>query len=122
MSYCDCSYADDGPEFYRQERIKAARKQFKCCECYGPIFIGEPYRRLTGKWNGDIGTYRYCHLCDEMRQWAEISMPCFCAYEIGSLHERVREMVQDVAPNLPGFFFEYGRRAVVIRRRKRAAQ
>ena len=44
-------------------------------------------------------------------------MPCFCAHRIGELHERVRDMVRDVAPEVPGFFMEYGRRMVAIRRR-----
>lgn len=120
MSYCDCDYDGDPPKFYRVDRIKRARKQYRCEECRGPILAGEPYRRITGCWYGnEIEVYFTCHLCCELEQWAKISVPCFCSPPFGELHERVQEMVQDVAPTVPGFFFEYGRRMVRIRQRAR---
>lgn len=119
--YCDCDIDDDPPSFWAVNRVKRARKPHKCDECHGPINIGEGYRRSIGVWEGDFLSFEECFLCEELREWAVISMPCFCAYEIGTLHERVRAMVKDVAPKTPGFFMEYGRRMVKIRQRKVAA-
>jgi len=118
MSYCECDYDYDPPKFYR-EKVVRARKQHRCTECRGPILVGEVYFRRTGKW-ADVKTYRECALCMELRAWATISVPCFCCNIFGELHERVREMVHDVAPKVPGVFMEYGRRMVAIRRRRGA--
>lgn len=121
MSYCDCNYDDYEPvEFCTVKDVKAARKQHVCSECRGPIFNGEAYRKHSYKFSGDMTTNRTCALCCELEQWAKISVPCFCSPPFEGLHEQVREMVEDIAPTVPGFFFEYGRRMVVIRRRRRA--
>ena len=123
MSYCDCDYFDyDAPDFCEVTTVKAARKRHKCCECRGPILVGEKYERTVGRWKGELRTFRECRLCLELRQWATISMPCFCSFTFGELHECVREMVKDVAPMTPGFFFEYGRRMVAIRERRRTEE
>lgn len=123
MSYCDCSWDDcDPPKFCDQWTVKRARKQFECYECRGPILIGESYKKTVGKWDDGVDTYRECALCIELREWATISMPCFCCYIFGELHEYVREMVRDVAPKTPGLFMEYGRCMVKIRARSRAAK
>jgi len=120
MSYCDCDYDDcDRPAFCEQFMVKSARKQHRCVECDGPILVGESYWKTVGKWD-DLQTFRECVLCLDLRQWAEISMPCFCSYIFGELHERVRDMVTDVAPKVPGFFMEYGRRMIAIRQRRAA--
>jgi hypothetical protein len=120
MSYCECNYDYDRPEFFSQT-IVDARKLHKCDECLGPIHKSERYQRSTGKWDGRVETYRECGSCMELRQWAKISMPCFCCNIFGELHETVLEMVRDVSPKVPGFFFEYGRRMVKIKRRREAA-
>lgn len=120
MSYCDCDWDYDQPSFYRETLIAASRKQYRCDECRGPILKGEQYKQVVGKWEGDLDTFRTCQPCIELKQWAEISVPCFCA-SIGELHERAREMVDDLWPTIPGFLFEWGRRVVKIRRRKSAS-
>ena len=118
MSYCECDYDDNPPRFFSATVVKSARTQHKCCECNGPIMPGETYTRRSGSWYpGEIDTYCECHLCMELRDWAKISMPCFCCNIFGDLHDKVREMVGDVAPKTPGFFVEYGRRMVKIRQR-----
>jgi hypothetical protein len=115
MSYCECDYDYDRPEFYTEAVVKA-RKPHRCTECFGPIFIGEHYKRRSGKWDGRVENYPECRRCMELRQWATISMPCFCANTFGSLHENAWEMVRDIANTIPGFFFEFGRRMVKIER------
>lgn len=120
MSYCECDDDYDAPEFYSETVVKA-RKQHRCTECFGPIYPGEQYMRRSGKWNGDVLDYPECHLCMELREWAKVSMPCFCANTFETLHEKAREMVDDIKREVPGITFEWGRRMVKIQRRKALA-
>jgi hypothetical protein len=114
---CYCDY--DAPTWITIRDVKRARKPHKCIECGGPIGVGEPYEYVSGLWD-DHNYFHTCKLCVELREWATISVPCFC-WAYSELHEAVREMVQEVAPKVPGFFMEYGRRMVAIRRQKRAS-
>lgn len=118
MSYdCYCDY--DPPEWMSQRDVKAARKSHKCYECRAPIFVGEPYEYTSGKWGGCHSTFHTCARCQELREWARISVPCFCC-GFGNLHEDVHEMVLAVVRDAPpGFFMEYGRRIVKIRNESR---
>ena len=118
MSYdCYCDY--EPPEWMTVRNVKAARKPHKCYECSAPIFIGEPYEYTSGKWEGYHDTFHVCTRCVELRQWATISVPCFC-WAYGNLHDDVREMVSQVIGDTPpGFFMEYGRRMVKIRNESR---
>lgn len=115
MSYdCYCDY--EPPEWMTQYVVKAARKPHKCYECGAPIFKGESYEYTAGKWDGYLDTHHICLRCVELRQWATISVPCFC-WGFGNLHEDVHEMVRAVVHETPpGFFMEFGRRIVKIRR------
>lgn len=116
MSYdCYCDY--DPPTWITIRNIKAACKQHRCDECRALILIGQPYEYTCGKWEDLVDVYHTCFLCVELREWARISVPCFC-WSYGNLHGDVKDMVNEVAPELPGFFMEYGRRIVKIRRVK----
>jgi hypothetical protein len=95
-----------------------ARKQHNCYECRGAINPGESYERAAGKWDGDFCEFKTCSRCAELRQWAQISVPCFC-WTYGELHENIRDMVTEVRPDVPrGFVFEWGRRMIKIERHK----
>ncbi len=120
MSYCDCDYDYDPPEFYTIKRIKQSRKEHRCDECGGPIFIGESYERCIGKYDGEMFDHLECITCLEILEWAVISMPCFCAYEHGTLIERVKEMVSDVEKEVDGFRDEWDARRYQIVLRKMA--
>lgn len=112
---CSCDY--DPPSFCNIETRKA-RKAHECQECRGPIPAGETYEYVRGKWEGEILIFKTCALCLELRQWAVISVPCFCfAYEM--LHENVRDLVTEARADCPpGFVFEWGRRMIKIQRRR----
>lgn len=115
--YDACSCDGDPPEFIHIEQRKA-RKPHKCDECRATFVSGESYEHVRGKWEGYIYTFKICALCLELRQWALISVPCFC-YDYQSLHENVRDMVSEVRRDVPlGFVFEWGRRVIKIHRRR----
>jgi hypothetical protein len=116
VAYECCDY--DPPEWIKKRNVKAARKPHQCVECRAPILVGEPYEYTSGKWDGIHDVFHVCALCVELREWATISVPCFC-WGYGNLHQDVRDMVQEVAPTVPGFFMEYGRRMVRIREERR---
>lgn len=113
MSYdCYCDY--DPPTWISIRNVKAARKPHKCDECDAPILVGEPYEYTSGKWDYH-DTFHICMRCVELRQWATISVPCFC-WAYGNLHNDVHEMVREVVHDAPaGFFMEFGRRMIAIR-------
>lgn len=120
MSYCDCDSDGSSAEFHRTWIVKRSRKEHRCDECFGPIFIGESYERQTGKWEGYIFEHNECVVCREIREWAVISMPCFCAYEHGTLIEHVKEMVDDVECDVEGFRGEWDARRYQLKLRRMA--
>lgn len=110
---CYCDY--EPAEFYSTRRVKSARKQHQCIECRRTIKPGEGYDSTSGKWDGHFETFLWCTNCAELCEWARISVPCFC-FCYGNLHEDLKEMVREVARETPGFFMEYGRRIIRLRR------
>ena len=117
MTYESCSCDGDPASFYISEDRKA-RKQHKCYECRAVIEPGERYEHARGCWEGTISTFKTCVLCLEIRQWARISVPCFC-FNHGDLLENIRDMVTEVRRDCPaGFVMEWGRRVVKIERRR----
>lgn len=57
-----CYFSDVTIDFYTETWPKA-RKDHKCCECNQPITKGEHYRRVFGKWEGEIDTFSTCQRC-----------------------------------------------------------
>jgi hypothetical protein len=61
---CDC----DAPQaFYSTER--KARVQHQCCECFGPIEVGQKYEYASGIWDGRASSYKTCLRCAGVRKW-----------------------------------------------------
>ena len=110
---CYCDY--DPVSFLIEREVKKSRKPHRCVECRGPVAVGESYRRRRYGFEGRVHNEAICARCCELIQWATISAPCFC-YGFGNLMEDVRSMVEDVAPVVPGFVLEWGRRIVRIKR------
>lgn len=50
------------PEFANAADVRA-RKDHKCCECRATIRRGERYTRCSGKWDGQVSTYKQHDLC-----------------------------------------------------------
>lgn len=60
MSYDYCEF----PEFFSAQ-WPVAKKKHKCCECDQPIHPGEKYGRFTGKWDGDLGSFKQHLDCEK---------------------------------------------------------
>lgn len=82
MIECSCGdmdCIDDGPKVYT-EKIVTARKDYKCCECYGIILKGKRYHYFSGLWDY-FEIYRTCLPCHTIRT------DFFDAYLFGGLRE-----------------------------------
>ena len=65
---CDVSLGEwdgDEAEFYHEAEVKA-RKPHTCFECAETIQPGERYTRVSGKWDREVSTYRFCSACWEI--------------------------------------------------------
>jgi hypothetical protein len=79
------------------ERTSRARKLHKCEECGGYIPPGKTYHAITGKWDGEMSTYRLHLTCNKIAGEARTFLgneADLCWDElpaIGELVERARE-------------------------------
>lgn len=90
---CACIYGgnDEGeysPDFQSLKWVKA-RKPHKCCECRRQIQPGESYLRYTGKWDGEMNTYRTCAVCEDIRS----SLCCGGSFIFGDLWEKIHDQI-----------------------------
>jgi hypothetical protein len=125
MSYdCFCDY--DAPEFY-SSTIRTARKQHKCFECGNHIIAGDKYEYVFGKWGGDIGRYKTCSHCVDLRTWTHNNVPCLC-WAHGNLFDDCLEAIEEAAWRAPketgGLRFGFLRRVALRKRfyKQRAAE
>jgi hypothetical protein len=64
---CDVSLGDyegDPAEVYHESAVKA-RKPHQCNECREPVPVSATYTRVSGKWDGEWSTWRFCAACWE---------------------------------------------------------
>lgn len=90
---CDVCVLDcdgDGPSFCSEKVVKA-RKQHTCCECREKILPGQKYESCTGKWEGDMRTYKTCLLCVEIRN----KFSCGNGWMFEGVWESIREGLFD---------------------------
>lgn len=57
---------DEGPEFFRIHHPRA-RKTHTCYECREAILPGSRYELYSGRWDGDMNSYKTCLSCAEIR-------------------------------------------------------
>jgi hypothetical protein len=76
---------DDPPEFVRVSTPRA-RRQYTCCECGHVIHVGTVYESTSGKWGGEMATFRTCVVCVSVRDSL-----CKGGYAYGELWEAVRD-------------------------------
>jgi len=117
--YSSCECIDSDPPEFMSQRIRTARKQGRCYECRCSIEPRTKYEETFGKWDGNVSNFKTCQLCLEVRNWAQISVPCFC-WTFGEMLEDVKILVDEARRDMPpGWMFEWGRRMVPIRKRQR---
>lgn len=97
-----CDY--DPPEFFWC-RTPKARKEHKCGECGIKILKGEIYQVFTGKWDGNMDTYKSCLPCAQLYDYAQKNeIPVEGTYShtgclyYGELQEVVRQS-PELCPN-----------------------
>ena len=66
---CLIAYHDDGIAVVLAARIRTARKQHSCHECYRKIMPGEKYHDERHLWDGELQNYKICPHCDVARDW-----------------------------------------------------
>lgn len=79
-------YDGERPEFYSDKMVKG-RKEHKCCECFETIPKGTVHHRITGKWEGDIDTFRTCPRCKAIRD----DHSSGGGYTLGTMWEEIEE-------------------------------
>lgn len=71
-----CCCDGPSPEF-TSESSPQARSKHLCCECLRVILPGETYERYSGKWDGELTTYKTCRDCLEMRHVVYAECSCW---------------------------------------------
>ena len=116
--FCECDI--DGYSTFSTVRIRTAKKQHKCTECFGPIIPGDRYEYASGKQEGEMWDNKTCPRCLALIDWITAHVPCFCRMYGGLFEdERMPEMIHK-ARETPGFAFGILRRIVAIERAKRS--
>ena len=111
--YCSCDY--DRPEFISETAVKA-RKAHECVECGATIAPGETYRRIVGKWDGEISQYTWCTACCDVHAYITAHVPCFC-WLYTTLHDDALACAAEAGKEAPGLWFGVARRVVKATRR-----
>jgi len=90
------------------EKIRKARKTYRCCECGCTISPGERYEYASGRWDGEYDQYRTCLPCREIRNrfmavwtytalWSDLSecAPDLCMGDISGLSVEAVAKLED---------------------------
>ena len=88
----DTNY-DNGPDFCT-ESIVTARKEHKCYECGDIIKPKEQYENCSGKWDGEMKSFKTCLVCKEIRD------AFFCSWTYGEVFLNLEEEICETDGNL----------------------
>lgn len=65
----------ESPDFFKHAEPRA-RREHKCCECNRIIRQGSRYHRISGKWGGEVETFKICRWCESIREmWSNHVYP-----------------------------------------------
>ena len=110
MNCCPLYSSDDGGPSFTVKTVRRAAKPHRCCECRENIPPGARYEHYTGKWGGEIDTFKTCLSCVEIRD--HFSAQCsidpeeLYAYRENETPAERRRRIADAAYNAPsGFLF-----------------
>lgn len=115
MCYCDYDYS---PSFF-SDSTHVAKKPHKCCECKGPIFPGETYKKRVGVWDGEFSAYKQCVACTDLEDYVKAHVPCMCR-TFTNLFEDVNDAIEYAEQDgpIPGFRVAVLRKCVIIKNRR----
>lgn len=60
---------DYEPSEFGSKVLRQAKKPHACSECERQILPGEEYEYATGKWEGEMSTFKTCRHCVAARDW-----------------------------------------------------
>lgn len=106
---------------FQTESTPTARKQHKCCECCGPIHLGQQYQLISGSWDGDMASFKTCMPCLAVRNWAT-AQPEWGGngehlYYFGQLEEALSYLTPKIISGDGRRFHAYRLQALMNRRR-----
>ncbi|MBU0792041.1 MAG: hypothetical protein KKC55_16455 [Gammaproteobacteria bacterium] len=110
---------------FQTETTPTARKQHKCCECYGVIHPGQKYSLVAGCWDGDMDTFKTCMPCVDARNWATVQPEWGSDGEHLYCFGRLEEDMSYLAPEIrygDGRRFHAYRLQVLMARRRNAGK
>lgn len=114
MSYdCVCDY--EPAEVYSASRIKCARKDHKCDECFRRIARGESYESVWAIWEGEPTTFKTCCRCLALREFVQQNVKCFC-WAHGNMIEDAMGCADEYYEQGNGLLFGAYRRKILIER------
>lgn len=73
---------------FEKTYILKARKIHFCQECQNNIFPGQFYFKATGKFDGEMYTYKRCDRCSQLLKYIVEKLECFC-FGYGLLQETI---------------------------------
>lgn len=85
----------DNPPSCFSQGVRRARKEHRCCECYGPILWGERYEYSSGVWDGGPDNFKTCEPCAAWRNaLAKADDTCDCV-PFGDLWATIEEWAHE---------------------------
>jgi hypothetical protein len=104
---------------YNQKRV-TAKRPYACSECDYPIFRGEVYEYVFGRWERYVGEFKTCLACVTARKAKEALSGCDCSAH-GGLQSELWDQFYHLSSG-SGRKFALGRLWVQMERRKRLAR
>lgn len=99
---CYCDYGERA-DVYHAERVRAARKTYRCYECSKSIAPGESYERTATLYDGSWDVARTCCRCLSARDYITAHAPCFCWLH-GSMLDDAKSTLEQYGGESAGFY------------------
>lgn len=100
MSECSIPVDPDETCSVHRSRIRKAKKDYRCCECHGPISAGTEYLSETALLSDGWSTYRTCLDCASIRKALFKE-----AWEWGGMFEYLRSHLDSSGGVIPSHCF-----------------
>lgn len=91
MDNCACDPNEFEPVEFGHSKTVIGRKDHRCWECRGHIPKGTSHYTLSGKWDGEVKTFRECTRCTEVRKRIHEEVECACGLGYGNMIEWIED-------------------------------